>query len=109
MMRLEKHGRGVESAWRMLDVFTSVGVHSLDLTRTDLDGHKRFYRAMQSVETLRSCMPWLMRSAIEGQHNLIVRPRTGSVELIQLDDLCGAGLERVKDLAFLVLQTSAGN
>ena len=109
MIRLEKHGRGVESAWRMLDVFASVGVHSLDLTRTDVDGHKQFYRAMQSVEALRSWMPWLMRSAIEGRHNLIVRPRSGSAELIQLDDLCGVGLERVKDLAFLVLQTSVGN
>ena len=110
MRCLEKHGRGAEPAWRMLDVFASVGVQSLDLTRTDMDGHKQFYRAMQSVEALRSRMPWLMRSAIEGRHNLIVRPRGGgAAELIQLDDLSGDGLERVRDLAFLILQTSTGN
>jgi len=104
-----KHGRGVEQAWQMLDVFDSLGVHSYDLTRTDMDGYPRGYGGAQSSEALRRWMPGLMRSANEYRHNLIVRPRGGSVELVQLDDLGGDGLERVRQAAFLILTTSRGN
>jgi hypothetical protein len=108
-MRLEKHGRGVEQAWRMLDLFAGLGVDSFDLTRTDLDGYKRSYRAAQNVEALRRWMPSLIRSAIQWRHNLIVRPKGATAELVQLDDLCGPMLERVRSAVFLILTTSAGN
>jgi len=108
-MRLEKHGRGVEQAWQMLDLFASLGVPSFDLTRTDLDGHKRGFRPEQSVEALRCWMPSLLRSAIQCRHNLIVRPKGATAELVQLDDLRGTILERVRSAAFLILTTSAGN
>jgi len=108
-MRLEKHGRGVEQAWQMLDTFASLGVDQFDLTRTDMDGQKRFYRAAQGWKELRSWMPSLLRSAILYRHNLIVRPKGCTAELVQLDDLQASGIERVRDVAFLVLITSAGN
>jgi RepB DNA-primase from phage plasmid len=108
-MRLEKHGRGVEQAWQMLDLFASLGVHTFDLTRTDMDGQKRGYRAAQGLEALRRWMPSLMRSAIQCRHNLIVRPKGARAELVQLDDLRGTMLERVRNTAFLILTTSAGN
>jgi len=92
----------------MLDLFASLGVHSLDLTRTDMDGHKQGYRAAQSVEALGRWMPWLLRSAMQCRHNLMVRPKLGTAELIQLDDLCGAMLERVRSTAFLILATVLG-
>lgn len=108
-LNLEKHGRGVEQAWQMLDIFASLGAHTFDLTRTDLDGHKQAYRAAQSLEGLQHEMPSLMRSAIECRQNLIVRPRGSAAELVQLDDLRGTLLESVSSAAFLVLTTSAGN
>jgi hypothetical protein len=93
----------------MLDLFASQGVRSFDLTRTDLDGHKRGYRAAQSLEALRRWMPSLLRSAIQCRHNLIVRPKGATAELVQLDDLRGTMLERLRSAAFLILTTSAGN
>jgi len=106
---LEKHGRGVAQAWQMLDTFASLGVHAFDLTHTDQDGHPRGFRPAVSGEALRSGMSGLLDSAAQCQHNLIVRPKQAAAELVQLDDLSGAMLERVSIAAFLVLATSAGN
>lgn len=109
MMPLEKHGREVEQAWQMLHLFAGLGVHSFDLTWTDMDGYKQGYRAAQNLEALRRWMPSLMKSAIQRRHNLIVRPKSPTDELIQLDDLRGTSLDRVRSTAFLILTTSVGN
>jgi hypothetical protein len=93
----------------MLDTFASLGVHACDLTQTDIDGRKQGFRPAISIEALRRWMPNLMASAIQCHHNLIVRPKRANAELIQLDDLSGAMLERLKTAALLVLATSAGN
>lgn len=109
-MRLEeKHGAGVEQARQMLDVFRSLEVGVWDVTWTDLQGHKQWYRGGQSTAALGRQMPAWLRWAFERQQNLIVRPRDAPVELVQLDDLRGAPLERVRKVAFLILRTSAGN
>ena len=102
-------GRGVEEAWRMLDLFASLGVSRFDLTQTDLEGHKCDYRAAQTIEALRGWMPGLLATAIERRQNLILRPKPGRAELVQLDDLRGTMLERVREAAFLILTTSRGN
>jgi hypothetical protein len=94
-MRIEKHGRGVEQAWQMLDLFASLGVRTFDFTRTDTDGHKRGFRPAQSLESLRHGMPSLLSSALQWQHNLIVRPKPARAALIQLDDISGTMLERL--------------
>lgn len=98
-----------EQAWQMLDAFASFGVQAFDLTETDIDGRKRSFRPQQSWERLRPWMPHLLESAVARQDNLIVRPRGATVALVQLDDLGGAGIERVRSVAFLILATSAGN
>src|SRR6516225_7190801 len=108
-MSEEKHGRGVEQAWRMLDLFASLDVAAFDLTTTDLDGGKREFRRAVSWRALRQWIPHLLNAAMQGQHNLIVRPKRGAVELIQLDDLSGARLGRLWAVAFLILATSEGN
>lgn len=108
-IRQEKHGRGVEQAWQMLDLFASLGVRACDLTQTDIDGQKRGFRGAVRLAALRRGMPHLLDSAIQCQHNLIVRPKCATVELVQLDDLSGAMLERLKAAAFLILATSVGN
>lgn len=108
-MNREKHGRGVEQAWQMLDLFASLGVYAFDLTQTDIDGHKRGFGRAVPLAALRRGMPHLLDSAIRRQHNLIVRPQRASVELVQLDDLNGAMLEPLQAAAFLILATSVGN
>lgn len=108
-MRLEKHGRGVEQAWQMLDLFASLGIRTFDVTRTDTDGHQRGFGPAQGLEALRCWMPSLLSSATHWQHNLIVRPKRSTATLVQLDDLRGTMLERVRSVAFLILTTSVGN
>lgn len=108
-MSLEKHGPGVEQAWRMLDLFAGLDVHTFDLTWIDIDGHKQGFCPAQSVETLRSWIPSLLRSAFQRRQNLIVRPKRAVTALVQLDDLGEAMLARVKSAAFLILRTSGGN
>jgi len=93
----------------MLDLFASLGAPTFDLTRTDMDGHKRSFRPAQSLEALRRWMPSLLSSVTQWQHNLIVRPKQSTAALVQLDDLRGTRLERVRSAAFLILTTSAGN
>ncbi len=108
-MRIEKHGRGVEQAWQMLDTFASLGVSAFDLTRTDIDGCQCGFRPAQSWEALRRGMPSLLEAAAQCQHNLIVRPKSATAELVQLDDLSTTMLQRLRNSAFLILRTSAGN
>lgn len=108
-MKEEKHGRGLQQAWQMLDLFAGLGVHGFDVTRTDVDGNKCDYRAAQNLEGLRRGMPSLLGTAIERRQNLIVRPRGAAAELVQLDDLDGSGLKRARSAAFLILATSPGN
>jgi hypothetical protein len=108
-MTEEKHGRGVEQAWQMLDLFAGLGVHCFDVTRTDVDGYKCDYRAAQNLEALRRDMPSLLGTAIERRQNLIMRPKGGRAELVQLDDLDGSGLKRARSVAALILATSPGN
>jgi hypothetical protein len=93
----------------MLDTFASLGVNAFDITETDIDGHKQSFRRAQRVEQLRQWMPRLMTSAMEHQRNIIVRPKGATVELVQLDDLSLAGLDRVRTIAFLILTTSPEN
>lgn len=108
-MSEEKHGRGVEQAWQMLDLFASLDVGAFDLTTTDLAGCPCGFRRAMSLGRLRQWIPHLLVAAIQHQHNVIVRPKRGAVELVQLDDLSGAMLERLRDAPFLILATSMGN
>lgn len=93
----------------MLDTFASVGVTHLDLTHIDLDGEKRGFRPQQSLAQLKNSLPKLFPGAEARRNNIIVRPHSGKVQLVQLDDLDDAALSRVGEAAFLTLQTSPGN
>lgn len=108
-MKHEKHGRGVEQAWQMLDLFASLDVPALDLTITDVDGQKREFHRAVSLVGLRQGIPHLLDATIQRQQNLILRPRGAAVELVQLDDLPGAMLARFGAAAFMILATSPGN
>jgi len=108
-MNQEKHGRGVEQAWEMLDLFASLEVHAFDLTTTDLDGHQRKFGRAMSFAALRQGMAHWLDAEIGRRHNLILRPKAGAVKSIQLDDLRGDVRARFAAAAFLILATSPGN
>ncbi len=93
----------------MLDAFASVGVSLCDLTYTDGAGQKVGFRPGRTIEGLRPVVDQLLRDAAANQHNVIVRPRTAAVTLVQLDDLDAAAADHVKPAAFLVLCTSPGS
>ena len=97
----------ITEALRLLDLFASVGADAFDITHTNLHQEKRGFRPAQSLAQARASMPYLVPSAARRQNNLIVRPRSKTVALIQLDDLPPDHLARIAPAAFLVLQTSA--
>lgn len=96
-------------AFRMLDTFASVGATQFDLTHIDIDGDKRGFRPLQSIHQLKNSLPKLFPGATARQNNIIIRPHSETTQLIQLDDLKAESLPRVRDVAFLILQTSPGN
>jgi len=99
----------LDEALTMLDTFASVGATHFDLTHTNIDGEKRGFRPEQSLAQVKNSMPKLFPGAQARQNNIIVRPLSNTVQFVQLDDLDAAGLSRVGDAAFLILETSPGN
>lgn len=96
-------------ALKMLDVFASVGVRRFDIEHIDINQQHRGFRRVQTLEQTRESIPFLVDRAAHRHNNLIVRPHSDDVTLIQLDDLPVATLERVRPVAFLILNTSPGN
>jgi hypothetical protein len=94
---------------RMLDAFASVGARRFDVTFLDIDGQKRGFRSQQSLTQLRNSLPMVLPGLTERRNSFVVRPHPGDAALVQLDDLDGAALERLNDVAFLTLATSPGN
>ena len=99
----------LDEAFRMLDTFASVGATHFDLTHINIEGEKRGFRPQQTIHQLKNSLPRLFPGATARQNNIIVRPHSDTTELIQLDDLKSDVLPRVRDVAFLILQTSPGN
>lgn len=97
---------GIQEALRMLALFESVGATAFDITHTNLAGEKRGFRPAQTVAQTRESIQYLVPSAARRQNNVIVRPRSSSTTLVQLDDLPPENLPRIASAAFLTLQTS---
>jgi hypothetical protein len=96
--------------YRRLDTFTSVGATHFDVTFLDMDGRKRGFRPQQTARQLRNSLPALFPGLTERRNSLVVRPHTREgITLVQLGDLDASTVERLKDVAFLTLQTSPGN
>ena len=102
-------GGAAEPALEMLDAFASVGAQRFDITFTDAAGRKVEFRGNRPLDQLRPAMPGILQEAAEQQHNVIVRPRSSSATLIQLDDLGDDAAARLRPTSFLVLRTSPGS
>jgi hypothetical protein len=98
-----------DSAQAMLDAFIGAGAESFDVTWTNRQGDKTSFRRHMPPETLKYLLPDMLQGAVSEEKNLIVRPVSRRAVFIQLDDLDGQAMERVKPTAFLGLKTSPGN
>jgi hypothetical protein len=106
---MESHETNLKAALEMVSVFASVGAERFDLTHTNLQEEKRGFRPKQTLEQIRGSLPYLLPSSVRRQNNVIIRPHSAVADLIQLDDLKPETLEKVKPVAFLVIETSPGN
>jgi hypothetical protein len=110
-----------DEAFRMLDVFTSVGADSFVVTKTDIlqdvkwgkpysasDLHKRLPAMVRTAARRRPCKISDSETVIAGE-NLIIRPTGKGVAFVQLDDLSADKLEQVRPAAFLIHATSPGS
>jgi len=96
-------------ALAMFAAFASIGVRSVDVTLTDIEGEKTGFQINRPIDDLRRTIGKALNAAIELRQNYIVRPRLSSSKIIQLDDLDRTKADRVAAHAFMVLQTSPGN
>ncbi len=99
----------VASALHMLQLFGSVGADLFDITHTNIEGERTGFRRGQSLAAAVQSMPSLMAAADRRQRNIIVRPRSDSSTLIQLDDLDERKARLTSPAAFLILETSPAN
>jgi RepB DNA-primase from phage plasmid len=95
----------------MLSAFASVGARVFDLSLTDLSGApvKGLQRPGTSLEEMRRTIRRVLHEAERNQHNVIIRPRSATALLIQLDDFTAEQAAQVQPFAFMTVCTSPGN
>lgn len=98
-----------EEAKQMIRAFASVGAKKFDITWTDIGGEKVNFRRGVRADTLENSIGSHVETAIVERQNIIVRPHTEGVSLVQLDDLNVNGIDRLRSVAFLTLETSPSN
>jgi hypothetical protein len=95
----------------MLTAFASVGAKVFDLSFTGLD--RKAVQGMQrpgrSLEEMRRRIGRDLKDAERDRHNVIIRPRSTTALLIQLDDIDDEKAERLQPYSFMTLRTSPGN
>jgi hypothetical protein len=101
------HNQNVALA--MLTTFASVGARSFDVTLLDTEGKEQGYQSNRSLEELRRSMGRRLEAATGEQLSIVIRPRSTTATLIQLDDFDQVKAERMEPYAFLTLRTSPGN
>jgi hypothetical protein len=97
------------AALAMLTAFASVGARAFDVTLLDIEGREQGFQSNRSLEELRRSMAKRLEAATRSQHSVVIRPRSTTALLIQLDDFDEAKAERIQPYSFLTLQTSPGN
>jgi hypothetical protein len=97
-------------ALEMLTAFASVGARSFDVTvLNDIEGREENFQSNRSLEELRRSMAKRLEAATRLQHSVIIRPRSSTALLIQLDDFTAEKAAQIEPHSFLTLQTSPGN
>jgi RepB DNA-primase from phage plasmid len=97
------------AALEMLTAFASVGATAFDVTLLDIEGREQGFQSNRSFEELRRSMAKRLEAAERSQHSIVIRPRSPTATLIQLDDFDEGKAERLAPHSFLTIRTSPGN
>jgi hypothetical protein len=95
----------------MLDAFASVGARVFDLSIIDMkrDKVKGQQRTGSSLDEMRRTIGRVLQDSERNRHNVIIRPRSTTALLIQLDDMDDAKAAQIEGHAFMTIRTSPGN
>ena len=100
-----------EQGIAMLDAFASVGARVFDLSIIDMNGNQveGMQRTGETLEQLRRRIGLDLQAAESNQHNVIIRPRSTTALLVQLDDFSPEKAAQIEPYAFITICTSPGN
>jgi hypothetical protein len=93
----------------MLDAFASVGAITFDVTILDIEGKEQSFQANRSLAELRHSIGHRLQAVTAARHSLVIRPRSATALLIQLDDFTDEKAAAIDPYAFMTLKTSHGN
>lgn len=104
-------GRGADpgKALAMLNAFASVGATTFDVSLTDIDEMPKHFQPKSTLDELTRSISKSLETATRAQCNVIIRPRSTTTLLVQLDDFSAAKAERMEPFAFMTVNTSPGN
>jgi RepB DNA-primase from phage plasmid len=93
----------------MLSAFASVGARVFDLSIMDLNGApvKGLQCPGRGLEEMRRTIGLVLRDAVRSQHNVIIRPRSATALLVQLEDFTAEKAAQGAPLAFMTVCTSS--
>jgi hypothetical protein len=98
-----------QAAIAMLDAFRSVGATAFDVTLLDIEGREQGFQRNRSLEELRRSIGRRLEAVTEQQHSIVIRPRSTTALLVQLDDFTADRAARIAPHAFMTVCTSPGN
>ena len=93
----------------MLQAFASVGASVYDLTLFDIHEEQQSFQSGCSADELGRSMSARLEAATRSGNNIVLRPRSTTALLIQLDDLDDEKAAKIEPHAFMTLRTSPGN
>lgn len=98
-----------KKALAMLDAFASVGARVFDLSILDIHGEpvKHLQRTGRSLDEMRRRIGVDLQAAARNRHSVVIRPRSKTALLVQIDDRDEATAAKLEP--FMVLTTSPGN
>jgi hypothetical protein len=93
----------------MLTAFASVGARAFDVTLLDIEGSEQGFQRNRGLDELRGSIGRRLEAAAELRHSLVIRPRSTTALLVQLDDFTAEQAAKLAPLAFMTVCTSPNN
>jgi hypothetical protein len=93
----------------MLDAFGSVGATFFDVTVFDIEERQQGFQSGRGVDELKRSAAARLEIASRLKNNIVIRPRSTTALLVQLDDLDGEKIDKVEAHAFMIVRTSPNN
>jgi hypothetical protein len=109
----EAKGQGTppdsSKAVAMLNAFASVGATVFDVSLTDIEETGKVFQPKCTMDELTHSLSRRLAAANSAQYNVIIRPRSTTALLVQLDDFDEGKAARMEPYAFMTVRTSPGN